>query len=496
MIRTILNSLELLTESASLTSRKPGEIFRNSSGKEITFTQLKFYPEKGGKYTKEQLDSVIDDVTSDIDVQWMNAQSGRTGGFAIATFTGDEGELYFGKFLTSVNTPYANNFIENKIGDYKYAGKSGQKAQSNVSPQDLLIGNTSKLTINGILKQLKSSLGAKSSLYALAVRVANGETFPLYFSPPEDVTFEAFRDYFCEILHPIAIQVGSYVNKSTEDPITFLGGSTKDTLISFDVSKTAGLSDSIIYNSSGKELKISSKGGAIGASSSVGNLLNCIEELKITESGRKLIRKHKKAIDLLTTIQSEGQYNAPLVLAVELGIINEKEADQVRALRGAPFVNLDKIDNINISARLERFAFSKEPSDSESLNLFYHLLSIIAAKVANKINEESSFSKAATDILNHSALVQMNTKAKQSTDVWILQEFALKYPGDSVKGVLLSAHKSYMSTQIKGNFTFLLDKGAGVPKSKESTKISSKERPLRPKKSAPKIGVGRAKRKR
>jgi len=50
-----------------------------------------------------------------------------------------------------------------------------------------------------------------------------------------------------------------------------------------------------------------------------------------------------------------------------------------------------------------------------------------------------------------------------------LQEFNTVYPGKSIKGVYLSAGKTYYSTGIKGNYTFKIDKGSGKPKDDEET---------------------------
>jgi len=46
-MRDILNSLQYITESTGLAGRKAGDVFRNPDGNEITFQELKFFPEGG-----------------------------------------------------------------------------------------------------------------------------------------------------------------------------------------------------------------------------------------------------------------------------------------------------------------------------------------------------------------------------------------------------------------------------------------------------------------
>jgi hypothetical protein len=102
-----------------------------------------------------------------------------------------------------------------------------------------------------------------------------------------------------------------------------------------------------------------------------------------------------------------------------------------------------------------------------------HLLAAIAYRVADYINENTNFGKAASTILNKSALVQMYTKASESGGNIVIDSFNAKYPSEAVTGVLLSASKSYMSTQGKGNFTFDILKDGAKPPKKDPDKGAS-----------------------
>lgn len=479
-MRDILNKLETLTESTGLAGRKPGDLFRNADGDEISFNELKLFPEEGGKLDQSQLDSVLADIDEQTgnSVQWMNNRTAKTGGFAIATFTGPEGPLYFGRYLENIKPNFTSNYVPNQVGEYRFAGKAAAKAQSGLTPQDLLT-NKLDLTAKDIITQLAETLGTDNPLYQVAYKLASGEPLPMSFPVPEGVSFSAFRDYFCEILQPIALQMGQYEGNAGEAAEIFLGGSFQDTLISFDDTKTAGLSDSIMTNSEGKSIKVSTKGGK-GATASAKNLINSVDELAKTENGQKLLDKYSEVIDMLRNIQKQGQAGSPLYLGIEYGIIDEDDAETVNSLKNIAPVTQEQMESMGLSPTLMSLAKGRKITNPESINLYFHLLASIAFKAADKVNEHTNFSKAAAEILNNGALVQVYTKAKEGKTEWTLNEFNTVYPGDSIKGVYLSADKTYYSTGIKGNFTFKIDKGEGKPKQEPNVDGPGREKRVTP----------------
>mgnify|MGYP003341106897 FL=1 len=468
-MRDLLNLLDMLAESTGLAGRKPGDVFRNPAGEEIVFNDLKFFPETGGKYEPEQLEQVVQGLEQDLpEIQWQNSKSARSGGVAIATFNTPDGEIYIGRYLESIKPSATDNKIPNQVGDYRFAGKAALKSQAGLSPQDLLT-NKIDLTIPDIMTQLAETLGTDNPLYAVAHKIAIGEGLPITFKAPTDISFSAFRDYFCEILQPMALQTGLFVGNAGEAAEAFLGGTYQDTLISFDTSKTAGLSDSIMTNSEGKFVKVSSKGGK-GATASAKNLVDSINELQQTPNGTKLLKKYSDTINMLRDVQAAGQNGAPLVLGVRYNIIDHDDAETIKALRQQPPMSLKNLPK-SLSPTLRKLALERGTNTPENVNMYYHLMAAVAHKAAEKVNDKTNFSEAAATILNNGALVQVYTKAKEGKDTWTLTNFDTVYPGDSIKGVYLSASKTYYSTGIKGNFTFKIDKGTGKPKEEDNTEV-------------------------
>lgn len=467
-MREFINIIEQLNESTGLAGRKPGDVFRNENGEEVTFNDIKFFPETGGKYKPEELDQALSDIEKQVpNIQWQNNRSGRTGGFALISFN----NFVIGQYLQEIKPSRNDNYIPNTFivngTTYKYGGKAAAKAEAGLSPQDLLV-NKLDLSVADIMNQLANSLGTDSPLYALAHDIAMGYPLPMTFNAPEGVSFTAFRDYFCEILQPIALQKGQYTGNAAEAAGKFLGGSFENTLISFDDSKTAGLSDSVMSTADGRSVLVSTKGGK-GATASAKNLVDQINQLEETPDGVKFLEKHSEVVDLLREIQQAGQAGAPLLLGVRYNIITPEDADMIRTFKKLGPVSMDNLNQLGLSKNLLELAKSRKTDNPDNVNLYYHLMAAVAHKAAEEVNDKTGFSSAAADILNNGALIQVYTKASESKGEWTLQEFDTVYPGESIKGVYLSAGKTYYSTGIKGNYTFKIDKGSGKPKDDEET---------------------------
>lgn len=462
-MRDLLDRIKILTESTGLAGRKPGDVFKNPDGNEITFNRIEFYPVEGGKLEKEQLDQALSQLPN---VQWQNKRSAKSGGIVLATFDTENGEIQYGFFKDVIKPDPTDNYVPNEVAGFRFAGKAAEKIKSGLTPQDLLT-KRDNLTSEEIINQLSEKLGQDNILVQVAQRVASGEEFPIKFPAPEGVSFTGFRDYFCEILQPMAMQVGSYTGNAGEAAERFMDGSLSDTLISFDSAKNAGLSDSILTKQDGKYIKISTKGGK-GAQASVKNLTDAMRELEQSPNGQKLLEKYKETIDLIEQIGTLGQTFAPLMLGEKYKIISSEDVETIKKLRNMAPINLNKIDTMNISDNLKKLAKERETDTPERTNLFYHLLASVAHLAAIKVNDDTDFSKAASDILNNGALVQVYTKAKQTDKEWTLENFDTVYPGKSIRGVYLSAGKNYFSTGIKGNFTFKIDRSGTKPKEEEN----------------------------
>ena len=145
-MRDILDMLDFLVESKGLVGRKAGDVFKNPQGETITFNNLDFFPEGGGKYTAEEMQEMLSQVEAELsDIIWQNTRSAKSGGFAVATFDSEQGPLYVGTFLQEVKPNPSDNQIKNTVGDFKLASASAEKTQAKLTPPDLL---TEKLNLS------------------------------------------------------------------------------------------------------------------------------------------------------------------------------------------------------------------------------------------------------------------------------------------------------------------------------------------------------------
>jgi hypothetical protein len=458
-MRDLLNLLDnptaYIIEGRGLAARQQGEKFANANGDVITFQSLDFYPEKGQFPTGMEMQQAIQDTG--LNIHWVNKPNASTLGFGIATFRVEGGQDYFlGRYFKTISANRTDNsFATNDIpGGFKMASGLGKKEATGYKPSDILTQFKSN-TPQSIADQIVAHFG-DGSAEAIAIQAfMQGQTKV----PRGGMNLEAFRDYFCEMLQPMSLVMGLPVKGNAAEASAIFFGPGKDysdCVISFNESVSGGLYDSLLVNSDGKQIKLSSK-GKNGASASVVNLLRCIEELQVAPAGEKLLAKHKDAVEILKIIDKLGHTDAPLQLGVKFGIITSDEAGQIKMLKGhGPEEDVENM----LSPRLWAWYQKRKAKDMSKIIPIEHALCCVAYRLADYVNENTKFGGAASEILNNSALVQMYTNIAENKDMFDIQLNAI-YPSATVTGVLLDASKAYMSTQGKGNLTFkILKNGA------------------------------------
>lgn len=468
----------VLFESRGLGARKSGEEFVNTANPndKIYIDSVAFYPSDAEQFpTYEEMLAAVEQVKDSIPGVTFNLitnfkQTDRAFGVSIFNRPGGN-KVAFIKPYKSVKLDPTQNGWDNQTGipGYKYNSKSAVKTQSGLMPQDITKGND--LTPQDIVNQIAAKLGIDNPLTTLANSLAQGQPLPISIPAPEGQSFTAFRDYFCELLHPIALQVGQYTGNAGDAAAAFLGqDGFAGTLINFGTDKTEGLSDSVLINQEGKKIKVSSK-GAKGAAASAKNLSDAARELE--QSNSKLL-KNKKVADIVSLIEeivAAGQAGAPLVLGLKYNIIDQADAALINSWRKLAPINLATVDQIQMSKKLKQLILTRSTNTPENTNLFFHTIAAVAHKAAAHVNENTDFSSVASTILNNGALIQVYTTAVEKQGQWILQNFKTVWPSKSVTGVLFSASKTYYSTGIKGNFTFKILTNGAKPVEDESDEV-------------------------
>lgn len=467
MMRDLINILDaVLTEGVGLANRRPGEQFKNSVGDMVTFQGIEFYPESGAYADPSELVGAKVDAIDQQgrNVHWTNQPTGSTRAFMIAKFTGENGSPYYlGRWVRDISPNKAqNNFPHDAIpGDFKFQSKAGQKENSGLKPSEWLTqfqDNTPETILNQVIAKFGPDSDEANALEAfingnIPVEVAKG-----------NMNATAFRDYFAEVLQPIALVMGKKVDGNAAEAANIFfgpGAGYADCTISFNNNTIGGLYDSLLVNPEGKQIKLSSK-GKDGANASVTNLIKSVQELDKAPAGAKLRKTYAEEIEMLESINKLGHFGAPLAIAEKYDIINSKEAQQVMTLKPLG-PNDDIIGTGKLSKRLEGMYQGRKARDMSRIIPIEHIISAIAYRVADYVNKNTRFGEAASTILNNSALVQMYTDTKDSADSITITKLNAVYPSQTVTGVLLDASKAYMSTQGKGNFTFEILKNGAKP---------------------------------
>lgn len=382
----------------------------------------------------------------------------------IAKFTGEDGSPYYlGRWVKDISPNKAqNNFPHDAIpGGFKFQSKAGQKENSGLKPSEWLTQFQDN-TPETILDQVIAKFGQGSAEANALETFINGD-IPVEVAKG-NMNATAFRDYFAEVLQPIALVMGKKVDGNAAEAANIFfgpGAGYADCTISFNNNTIGGLYDSLLVNPEGKQIKLSSK-GKDGANASVTNLIKSVQELDKAPAGAKLRKTYAEEIEMLESINKLGHFGAPLAIAEKYGIINSKEAQQVMSLKSLG-PNDDIIGTGTLSKRLEGMYEGRKARDMSRIIPIEHMISAIAYKVADYVNKNTRFGEAASTILNNSALVQMYTDTKDGADTITVTKLTAVYPSQTVTGVLLDASKAYMSTQGKGNFTFEILKNGAKP---------------------------------
>ena len=455
-----------ILEGVGLANRRPGEHFANPEGDDLTFQDLTFYPKQGAYDSPEAMNAAITQTAAGMgitpeQIHWANEPRGSLA-FGIAKFrlTGTDKDYYLGRYMKNISPNRAQNSFSNDLpGGFKYQSKVAKKESSGYKPSDILTQFQNN-TPETLLKQVVAKFGNDSD-EANAMRIymqSSGENVEI---PKGNMNPDAFSDYFCELLQPIALVMGKHMDGNAADAENrfFKGAGYQTCTISFNNDPTGGLYDSLMVNSQGKQIKISSK-AKDGANASVINLLKSAKELSETPEGAALLIKHASTISILQIIKDSGHVDGPLNLAVLFDMITPAEKDQVKSLKR--FGPEDDIIGADLlSPKLEKMYTDRNARDMSKIIPLEHMLAAIAYRVADYVNENTNFGQAASEILNNSALVQIYTISNVKGDVIVLERFNAVYPSKTVTGVIMRADKSYMSTQGKGNLVFkVLKNGA------------------------------------
>jgi hypothetical protein len=471
-MRDILNLLDsvVIAESVGLANRKPGTVFANPQGDELIFQGLNFYPEKGGSFrdltdTAEAVEQVARANGFDPNIiEWTNKpptrrqladEGGGYAGFGLASFLDPATNLthWLGRWFQNISPIRVENNFPNKLpGGYTLQTAVAKKEAAGYKPTDVLGSNLNNLGPADILAGIQAKFGIDSDEANATEIFMSAGAYPIRM-PLGNMNFTAFTNYFCEMLQPMALVLGhkttGEAQKAQSDWLS--EGGYASCKITFGGSKIGGLTDSTLGNPAGQVMGLSSKAEG-GAKASAKNLMDKVNEMKTDPNGQKLLKKYAKEISLINII-TEGSTPGALNTAVVAKLITPEEKNQIMAIRKLP-PGSEIVGKKLLSKNLEKKYAGRKARDPAAVIPFFHIRAVIANEVADWVNDNTNFGKAAAAILNWGAFIQMETYADQSGTDIVLKPFNVIYPSEAVTNVELSADKTFYSTGSKGNFTF------------------------------------------
>jgi hypothetical protein len=320
-MRELIDLIEKhLEEGVGLANRRPGERFANPEGDELIFKDLSFYPKQGAYDSPEALNAAVEEVAAKLGttpemIHWANAPRGALA-FGLAQFDNNGQMYYLGRYMKNISPNRAQNSFPNDLpGGFKYQSKVAKKENSEYKPSKILTQFQNN-TPETILQQVVGKFGQDSDeANAMHIFMASsGENVEI---PKGNMDPDAFSNYFCELLQPMALVMGKRVkgNAKEAEKIFFGSAGYNTATISFNQGVSGELYDSLLVNSQGKQIKVSSK-AKNGANASVINVLTSVKELGATEAGKKLLSKYADTISILQIIKDGGHTDGPLNLAV------------------------------------------------------------------------------------------------------------------------------------------------------------------------------------
>ena len=449
-----------LPESKGLFGRDAGDKFTHQDGREYSIVQVVAFPDaQQGKYKDiVELQAAIDAFQTDqggADIEWINQPKANLKAFGIAQLDDQDGNHVFrGKYMQQVGVDLMGSWANKQVPPgWALQTKGAQKFASGYDPQNLIKTEQEFSGADSIINTVTQNSDDqvkevfKTALQNLAQ--GNGNvTFPAMYEQQA-----AIRDYFGEIMQPVAL-MGGVVGGQAEDARQALadGAEWRDCKVIWPMSMNAALCDSFMVAPNGQKIGISSKGGA-GAAASAKNLSDAVTKAKKTTP--ELVQAGgvaEQAARICVTIATENQYYGPIAVGKLLGV---QGVDDVLYKEIREYIKAGKTDLNGMSAQanamIEPFAVRLE---TKGFNAGYALLSAASKTVAKVVNADDGFSKGAIALLNQSSIVQIYTNIGKSGDDVILKDFRAVYPPNFQGKVMLEGGKNYYSSRVGGKMAF------------------------------------------
>ena len=455
---------KVIAESKGFFGRNAGDKFTHQDGREYAIVQVVAYPDaQTQKFeTPEARDEAIKQFQEEhggVEIEWVNKPARNMLSFGVAQLDDQDGNhVFWGKYMQSVGFDLMGSWANKQTPPgWALQTKGAKKFASGFDPQHLIRTENRFKGVDSIINTVEKKSDEqvvnvfKEALQNLA-QGRGGIVFPQMYDQQA-----AIRDYFGEVMQPVAL-MGGVIKGQAEDARQQLadGAEWRDCEVYWPMAMNAALCDSFMIAPNGAQIGISSKGGS-GAAASAKNLHDAV--LKARKNGNEIVEQGNVAefaAKLVSVIAENNQYQGP----IEVGKMLEIEGiDDTLDAEIKKYIKEGKSDLEGISPQAQKiaepFAFKLE---TKGFNTGYALLSAVSKTCAKVINAKDEFSNGAIALLNQSDIVQLYTIMGKKGDDAVLGEFKAVYPPTFSGKVLLEGGKNYYSSRVGGKMAFAIGK--------------------------------------
>ena len=395
-----MRAKEFIIEAKGMFGRNQGDPFVHTNGETAEFVDVGAFPDlqtQGKQYdSPESRDISISNIEKEYNtvIQWVNAPNATSLAFAVARVQTSDGKLLlWGRYFKQVSPDMMGKWSNKEVpAGWSLQTKGAKKVASGLDPQTL-IGSEQKFKGPVPVIQQVARSGDDVLTNALE-QTAQGK---LAVFPGMADQLETIRDYFGEIMGPVAMMGGIVGGQADEAKVALAGGTDWSNMpIYWPQSKNHNLVDSVFVAPDGVEIGVSSKGGK-GAAASVKNLYDSVQKNK---DNAELMRTVEYARKIVTAIAENTAMQGPFVLGEMLGISTTALRDEVNSC-----LESGKRDFEGLSEEATKFASTiKSDPNKPGFNTGYAILAGLAKAVAGVVNSNPEFTKGALALLNTASI--------------------------------------------------------------------------------------------
>lgn len=450
---------QFITEAKGLFGRIEGDKFVNTNGQEAEFQRIDYYPDpdsNDGKFlTTDERDQFVAKYESDMKtkIQWVNASNNASLAFAVAVLNDREGGvMLWGRYLQKTKHNMLSVWSNKEVpSGWSLATKGATKLQAGYDPQNLIKTENQFMSTDQVIGTVtqNSPDSVKEIFKQNLQKLAQGRADIVF--PGMADQMEAIRDYFGEIMQPVALEGGVILGQAEEARQVLADGANwSNCKMMWPMSMNAALCDSFLIAPNGQEIGISSKGGA-GAKASAKNLYDAYVKAE-KEGNLELVKSAEYTVSIVKLIAENTAKDGPFKIgqALDMPGINDQLSQEVDG-----YVKTGKTDFDGISEDARRLLSGfKVNDDVKGFNTGYAIMAAVAKTVAKEINKNPEFTRGALALLNQSSIIQVYTAMSKQGEDAVLKGFKAVYPPNFEGKILVDGGKNYYSSRVQGKLAF------------------------------------------